>query len=136
MTPLGPSLRNLNRFVNRDGANINQISYLQSVGVLNDFQLSQVPHIVDYNDLNTSLTERGRAYLAMNCAHCHNPNAWEASTEREFDFRYETPLDQTGIQYEEDKIIDALLDQEMPFIGTTIVDREGVDLIVEFMESL
>lgn len=136
MIPLGTSSRNLNRIVNRNGLDVNQINYLESVGILNDFPISQVPQIVDYHDLSASLSERSRAYLDMNCAHCHSPNAWEAPTERRFDFRYETPFDQTGMRFEKDKIIEALLDQEMPFIGTTILDREGTDLVVEYMESL
>jgi len=136
MIPLGPTLRNLNRMVERNGISLNQIDYFQSIGILNDFQVSQVPHIVDYNNLSASLAERGRAYLAMNCAHCHNPNAWEESAERDFDFRYEIPLNQTGILQGEDKITEALLEEEMPFIGTTTLDQEGVDLVIEFIESL
>lgn len=136
MQPLGTTLRNLNRMVERSGASVNQINHLQFISVLNDFQHNQVPQIVNYNDLNAPLEERARAYFAMNCAHCHNPNAWEASAERDFDFRYETPLDQTGILFEKDRIVEALLEREMPFIGTTILDQEGVDLVIEYIESL
>ena len=49
MTPLGTKLRNLNRTVERNGVTINQIIHLQSVGVSNDFQVSEVSQIVDYN---------------------------------------------------------------------------------------
>lgn len=136
MTPIGPTLRNLNRMVERNGSNLNQLNHLQSVGVLDDFQLTQVSQIVDYNDSSVSLAERGRAYLAMNCAHCHQPDAWDKSAERDFDFRYETPLNETGVLQEKEDIMDVLLDREMPFIGTTILDEEGVDLVVEFIESL
>jgi uncharacterized repeat protein (TIGR03806 family) len=136
MTPLGTKLRNLNRTVVRNGTSLNQLNHLQSVGILNDFQVSQVPKIVDYSDENNDLSERGRAYFDLNCAHCHHPNAWEVPTKREFDFRYETPLNQTGILFEEDKITEALLDMKMPFIGTTILDQEGIDLILEYLESL
>lgn len=136
LTPLGPDLRNLNRTVDRNEASLNQISHFQSIGLLSHFPLDQVPQIVNYNSLDATLADRGRAYLAMNCAHCHNPSAWEAPTEREFDFRYETPLDQTGIKFEEDKIIKALSDREMPLIGTTILDQKGVNLVIEYLESL
>ena len=136
MIPLGTTLRNLNREVERKGASINQISHLQSAGVLGDFQVSEVSHIVDYNDLDQSLVDRARGYLAMNCAHCHNPYAWEAATEKEFDFRYETPLNQTGILYEEEKLVRALRDGEMPFIGTTLLDEDGVSLIFQFLDTL
>lgn len=136
MTPLGPTLRNLNRTVERNGVSLNQINHLQSLGVLNDFQVGQIAQMVDYNNRSASLTERGRAYLSMNCSHCHNPGAWDAPAEREFDFRYETPLNQTGILYEEDRIVETVLDRQMPLIGTTILDQEGINLIIEFLESL
>ncbi|MEM6347198.1 MAG: hypothetical protein AAF927_25135 [Bacteroidota bacterium] len=136
INPIGPSLRNLNRIVERAGASLNQLTHLQALGILNDFNLSQVSVIVDYNDPSASLAQRGRAYLDMNCAHCHNPAGWDYATERQFDFRYETPLAQSGILFEEEKITNALLDQEMPFIGTSLLDQEGVDLVIEYIESL
>ena len=136
MTPLGPTLLNLNRNVERNGSTLNQLTHLQNVEVINNFSVNQISQMVDYNDFNASLEERGRAYLAMNCAHCHNPNSWERSAEREFDFRYETPFNEAGILYEEDKIKRALQDREMPLIGTTVLDEEGINLIIEYIESL
>lgn len=136
MTPLGPTLINLNRNVDRNGSILNQLTHLQNVGMLNSFPASQISQMVNYNDLNSTLEERGRAYLAMNCAHCHNPNSWERSAEREFDFRYETPLNEAGILFEEEKIKRALHEREMPLIGTTMLDEEGVSLIVEYLDNL
>ena len=136
MSPLGPTLRNMNRMVERSGESLNQISHLQNVSILNDFQIDQLPSIADYNNTMLSLEERGRAYLAMNCAHCHNPDAWNETAELDFDFRYETPLNQTGILFEREDILEVLEDDEMPFIGTTIQDQEGIGLLIEFIESL
>ena len=136
ISPIGPSLRNLNRNVERNGGSVNQLSYLQAIGILNDFDIGQVPQIVDYQDSSISLSERGRAYLDMNCAHCHNPSGWDFATERQFDFRYETSLVRTGILFEEEKITNALLDREMPFIGTTLLDQEGVNLVMKYLKSL
>ncbi|MEL7534414.1 MAG: hypothetical protein AAFN10_24120 [Bacteroidota bacterium] len=136
ISPIGPTLRNLNRMVERNGTELNQLLHLQAVGALNDFDVNQVSKIVDYNDASAALSERGRAYLDINCAHCHNPSGWDYATERQFDFRYETPLEQSGILFEEEKISNALLDREMPFIGTTILDQEGVNLMIEYLESL
>ena len=136
MIPLGTKLRNLNRTVERNGVTLNQINHLQSVGILNDFQVNQVPSIIDYKGNSNSLSERGRAYLDLNCSHCHNPNAWETPAEQDLDFRYETPLNQTGILDEQNEIIELVSDGKMPFIGTTILDQEGVDLIIEYIESL
>ena len=92
--------------------------------------------MVDYNDLNASLSARGRAYLEMNCAHCHNPNAWDIPAEKDFDFSHEIPLEQTGIQNGKDKISRNVINQEMPFIGTTMMDEEGIDLLIEYLNSL
>ena len=134
--PLGPTLINLNRNVERMGNNLNQLTHLQNVGILNNFAVNQVRQMVNYEDFNASLEERGRAYLTMNCAHCHNPNSWERASEREFDFRYQTPIDEMGILHEQEKIKRALQDREMPLIGTTMLDEEGVRLIIEYLDSL
>ena len=136
MTPLGPTLRNLNRIVYRDSSNLNQIEHLQSVGILSEFDVSQIDNIVDYKNLEASLTERSRAYLDMNCAHCHNPKGWDESAQRQFDFRYETPLEQTGILRKKEKVVNTMTRGKMPFIGTTMLDEEGIELLKAFTESL
>lgn len=136
MTPLGPTLRNLNRNVERHEEILNQINHLQSLGLLNEFPVSKVSKIVDYKNSSASLAERGRAYLDMNCAHCHNPNGWEKSNQRRFDFRYETPLDKTGILSKKEKISRTLVNGRMPFIGTTMRDESGILLLKDYLNSL
>ena len=136
MIPLGTTLRNLNRNVTRNDLSLNQITHLQSVGVLNDFNLSVVPQVVDYNDASVSLANRARAYLDLNCSHCHHPNGWEESARKRLDLRYETPLSQSGILKDIHEIKESIVEREMPFIGTTLLDKEGVSLIVEYIESL
>ena len=136
LTPLGPTLRNLNRNVERNEEHINHIKYLHSIGLLNDVQVNEVSTIADYKNLEASLSERARAYLAMNCAHCHNPSGWEKSSQRQFDFRYETPLSHTGILYKKEKILRTMMNGRMPFIGTTTLDEEGIDLITDYLNSL
>lgn len=136
LSPIGPTLRNLNRMIERNGASFNQLTHLQATGVLNEFEVGEVSQIADYKNASIPLAKRARAYLDMNCAHCHNPSGWDKANERQFDFRYETLLDHTGILYEEEKIVRNLLNGDMPFIGTTLLDREGVQLIIEYLESL
>lgn len=136
MTSLGPTLTNLNKDVERNGASINQLSHLQNLGLLEVLDASQIPHMVNYKNSTAPLAERGRAYLAMNCAHCHNPHAWDTPAERDFDFRLSTSLNASGIPFEKDKIMDALIENRMPFIGTTLKDEEGVDLMIEYLNSL
>ena len=136
LSPIGPTLLNLNKTVNRNGTELNQLAHLQSLGLLEQFSVTDIPQMVDYNDLNASLSDRGRAYLAINCAHCHNPQAWNIPAEKNFDFRHEIPFELTGIQNGKDKISRNVLNQEMPFIGTTMMDEEGVALLIEYLNSL
>jgi uncharacterized repeat protein (TIGR03806 family) len=135
LSPLGPTLRNLNKEVVRNGELVNQLSVLQNAGVLLPADYSNVNLMVDYHDESESIEARARAYLALNCAHCHQPNGWQAATQREFDFRIETPLNMTGIAYSEDKILRALNNGEMPFLGTTLPDHEGIELVEAFLAS-
>ncbi len=136
MTPLGPTILNLNRTVERNGETVNQLSHLQEIGILTYFSAEQAPRMVDFNDLGSPIEERGRAYLAMNCAHCHNPTAWNVPADRDFDFRFATSLEGSGVEPGRFKIIENMANQKMPFIGTTLLDEEGLALILEYIQSL
>ncbi|MCG8328008.1 MAG: hypothetical protein MI974_10005 [Chitinophagales bacterium] len=136
VVPLGPTLRNMNFEVMRNGTAINQLAHLQSIGILNDFNISQINQIPDYNNESTNLAERGRAYLDMNCAHCHNPSAWSKPAGKGYDFRFETELDNTRILDRKNKIKEVVQNGEMPYLGTTVIDQEGVDLIIQYINSL
>ncbi len=136
LTPLGPDLRNLNRIVVRNNTSINQLNHLQAIGVLSDFPIGSLPSIANYKDLNVPISERGRAYLEMNCAHCHNPTGWEKSNQRRFDFRYEISLSQTGIPIKREKILRTMANGRMPFIGTSMIDEEGIQLIRDYLEGI
>lgn len=136
LTPLGPNLRNLNREVERNHTSTNQLIHLQEIGVMNTFPVGNISEIVDYMDSSLSLDLRARAYLAMNCAHCHNPSGWEKSGQRRFDFSYETPLSQSGIANKKEKILRNMENGRMPFIGTSMKHQEGIQLIKDFLNGL
>lgn len=133
---LGTTLENLNREVTRNGTSVNQLTYLQNVAILNQFDVNQVSAMVNYKDSSLPLEDRARAYLDINCSHCHNPSGWEAPAEQGFDFRYEIALNQTGILDEPFDLNEMITSGEMPFIGTTMLDDEGVALLVDFINSL
>lgn len=136
MSPLGPKLRNLNRQVERNGSSLNQIQHLQNLGLLSNFDLSEVNEIIDYNDPSQSLSSRGRSYLEMNCAHCHNPSGWDPAARQDLDFRYGTPFTQSGINAGKDRISELIRSGEMPFIGTTLRHEEGLSLMMNYLNSL
>ena len=76
LTPIGPTARQLNHeFSYTEGAE-NQLAYWQQKGILEGMpavveNIPQVPQkkVAHSGDLNS----RARAWLDVNCAHCHNP---------------------------------------------------------------
>jgi uncharacterized repeat protein (TIGR03806 family) len=72
--PIGPSARQLNSdFQYADGSK-NQLQYLKDKGLLQDLpeDKSKIPSIAVWNDPQSgSLDARARAWLDINCAHCH-----------------------------------------------------------------
>ncbi len=86
ITPIGPSARNLNRSANypvtpymSHGMRVEGRWQSQRVvwlerGLIDQFPES-APRAASAFDASTgSVAERARAYLDVNCAHCHNPN--------------------------------------------------------------
>ena len=136
VTPIGPTLKNLNLLVNRNGININQLSHLQSNGFLTDFSIENIGSITNYEESNNALDERFKSYLFINCAHCHNPEGWEESSRKPYDFRYETPLINMGIIGKENKLHRVVNNGRMPYLGTTIKHNEGIEIINEYLKYL
>ena len=135
IVPIGPKLMNMNYTVNRNGTSINQLQHLQSIGILNTFDHSQLASLPDDFNLNFSLTERGRAYLDINCAHCHSPSGFPKAAKKSLDFRYSTPLTQTGIIKKRNKISKEMGNREMPYLGTTVLDKEGYMLVKQYLKN-
>lgn len=71
--PIGPSVRQLNGSYAYATGTENQLSYWHKHGMLAQLPpLNTIPATPVWNDPSTgSLDARGRAYLAINCAHCH-----------------------------------------------------------------
>ncbi|CAL1519444.1 SO2930 family diheme c-type cytochrome [Chitinophaga sp. MM2321] len=71
LTPIGPKARNLN-FV-RAGQSENQLMQWATSGILHGLPvIEKVPRLPDWRDsTHYNVAERARAYLDVNCAHCH-----------------------------------------------------------------
>ena len=134
--PIGPTLKNLNLLVKRNGLNINQLSHLQSTGFLTDFSVENIGSITNYEDPNNTLDERFKSYLFINCSHCHNPKGWEESSKKPYDFRYETSINNMGIIGREDKLYRVVNNGRMPYLGTTIKHFEVIEIINEYINFL
>ncbi len=75
MTPIGPKARNINRdFPYQEGSE-NQIAHWSRLGALvGATDPGAAPRLANWADPKTgTLDARARAWLEINCAHCHNP---------------------------------------------------------------
>ncbi|EDP72229.1 hypothetical protein FBALC1_14047 [Flavobacteriales bacterium ALC-1] len=134
--PIGPKLRTMNFEV--DG--INQLEKFitnnQLIGITSSTSVRSLPN---WEDDSVSLEDRARAYMDINCAHCHIPGG-QCEDESTLNLAYETPLSESNIversfsiDYRVSINIEGL---GMPFIGTTILHTDGVALIQEYLNSL
>jgi len=137
MLPIGPKVKNLNRVVFRDTDTIQQLAYLKDKGIIDILLARQLTSLPSYDDLSQSSEHRARAYLEVNCAHCHNPMGTAYMTM--LDLRFESPINETGIWLKQAKIIgrmSVLGEMHMPQKGTTILHEEGIMLIKDYLQSL
>ncbi len=94
LEPIGPKAWQLNRDYNYGETTANQLDYWEEVGVLNGLTDDRPMAASWSNPDAASLDQRARAYLDINCAHCHNASGaadtsgldlhFNASTGREF----------------------------------------------------
>jgi len=76
MRPVGPKARHLNRDFDYDGQAVNILTKLAEVGYLTGAPAdpAAAPRAPVFDDpLTGTAEERARAWLDINCAHCHNP---------------------------------------------------------------
>jgi uncharacterized repeat protein (TIGR03806 family) len=75
MTPIGPKARHLNRdLAYREGTE-NQLAHWSRIGALAGAPVpDRAPRLAAWDDpKGGTLDDRARAWLEINCAHCHNP---------------------------------------------------------------
>ena len=134
--PIGPKLRSMNFDIN--GVNQLQqfINNQQLTGISSSSSVRSLPN---WEDTSVPLENRARAYLDINCAHCHIPGG-TCADQSTLNFAFETPLEDTNI-LEQTALIDYRVSFyiegiSMPFIGTTMMHTEGVQLIQDYLNTL
>jgi uncharacterized repeat protein (TIGR03806 family) len=161
LLPIGPKARNLNReYAYADGPE-NQLEHWARVGYLQGLPAAAArPKAATWNDPDSgSVTERTRAYLDNNCAHCHQPGGQAGYTG--VDFRLtQTDLAHMGwckspnsagavgaLRFDivpghpDASILIYRLEStapkvSMPALGRDVVHIEGVKLLRQWIESL
>lgn len=161
LMPIGPKARNLNRDFNYPEGTANQLYYWAKAGYLTDApSVEQSPKVPVWNDPKTGdLASRARAYLDNNCAHCHNPEgvagytgSWlgyhETDQRKLGFFKLPNSAGYTGgrpfdivpgrphqsiLLY---RMESTRPKEMMPEIGRTMVHKEGIALIQEWLASM
>lgn len=74
-TPIGPKARNLNRDFNYADGTQNQLLKMKDLGWLEGMpDINSIGKFADWKDTSQDLDARARAYLDVNCVHCHSAN--------------------------------------------------------------
>lgn len=73
LMPIGLKTRHLNRDFPGEGGNINQLARLTRIGYLTGAPAAATaPRDARFDDMTASIDAKARAYLDINCAHCHS----------------------------------------------------------------
>ena len=134
IVPIGPKVRNMNFEVPAKGKTENQLEAFQKIGILDHFDTHKSASLPQAFNADYSVEDQGRAYLEINCAHCHNPNGRAKGTK--LYLSYSLPLYQTNILRDQKRILKKTGNRSMPKIGTTIIHTEGVELIRAYIASI
>ena len=140
---LGLETAQLNRAFDYNGVVKNQLEAWMDAGMLTgspESHATRLPWNPSATDTTESLDSRFRAYLHVNCAHCHYENPSTCG-----DMRYATPLEDSGIcdQVDTNILTDSMLYQRMvlrfpgpmPQLGTSYADPLAIELVNEWLES-
>jgi uncharacterized repeat protein (TIGR03806 family) len=81
VAPIGPKARNLNGPMDYGSGAQNQLSHWQEVGILADAPaLNQIDRTAQWDNPQEPLAQRARAYLDVNCGHCHNREGFASNS--------------------------------------------------------
>lgn len=162
MSPIGPSARQLNGVHDYETGNENQLSKWAHEGMLKNLpdDMKSIPQFVNYADASKSLDARARAYLDINCAHCHNKAGqaqtsglfldWKTTDATAYGF-YKTPIaagrGSGDLKFDIDpgKPHESILWYRMnstdpgimmPEVSRKLIHAEGVALISEWIKGM
>lgn len=158
--PIGPKIRNINKDFDYADGTMNQLQKWKDMGYLRDFPTTapRVPAIS--NPADGTLNERARAYIDINCAHCHNPRSPANTTGLFLDYDETDPTrlgickepvaagqGSGGFQYgivpgdADNSIMTHRMNSiapnvAMPELLRSVVDVEGVQLIRDWINAM
>ena len=157
---LGTKTRQLNHpFTYPSGVADNELRVWNHLGLFSpsfkEEDLVSFPKLAAGADASRSIEDRARSYLDANCSHCHQPGGTVAN----FDARFDTPLDHQEL-VNGPVLIDQGIDKprivaphdiwrsiaymrvnttgdiRMPPLARNTIDRQGVDLLQQWILSM
>ncbi len=159
IVPIGPKPRNLNRDYNYLEGSMNQLEKWIEVKFI-DLYPSNIKTVVDFMDSSKPINNRARAYLDINCGHCHAPEGSASNSglylgllenrEKQLGV-YKGPVatgrgsggldysivpghpDESILLY---RMISDAPDIMMPESGRSVMHKEAVDLIYQWIEEM
>lgn len=157
--PIGLKARHLNKIIEHQGLFVNQLDLWQLQGKLIDLpnERSTIDTAPNWRDDSARLQERAKAYLDINCAHCHNDNGSAALSGLRLEYWRKSISHAHGVcnsshgwrgggfdiwpgRGEISSIpirmrhVDAK--DRMPPIGRSLVDEEAAQLVSDWIDTL
>ena len=157
--PIGPSARQLNGVLL--GQNKIQLVKWEEAGILKDLPaIDKIPKLAAYDNAQESIAQRARAWLEINCAHCHRNDgsaktsglhllasikestelgigkapiaAGKGSGGRLYSIVPGKP-DESILQYRIESVHPGIM---MPEVGRKLVHQEGVELVRQWIREM
>lgn len=158
--PIGPSARQLNGDYEFKSGTENQLAHWQNLELIDLPASNQIPKLVSYDQQSESIDLRARAWLEINCAHCHradgpakNSGLHLMASEKDlaklgvgkapvaagkgsggllYDIVPGKP-DESILQFRIESIHPGIM---MPELGRSITHAEGVELVRKWIEEM
>lgn len=157
--PIGIKPQNINKSIQFNDGYTNQLNKWVSVGYLDGPIPNNILTVVNYLDQTKPIAERFRSYLDINCAHCHQENSHCDYRPMRLAYSETVNLENMGVCVPPDEFINASLvniitpnninksmmhfrlastdeSNMMPLVGRTIVHEEGLQLIIDYIQSI
>ncbi|OUS32347.1 hypothetical protein A9Q99_00700 [Gammaproteobacteria bacterium 45_16_T64] len=160
--PIGPKAKLLNKAISYGDVIENQLTHWTNAGILAGAPASpsEAPYMVDWKDESASLDDRARAYLDVQCSHCHIEGGRADATGLHLNQEEDVPMafgvckspvaagsgsggllvDISPGSPEESILVYRLESNEaavrMPELGRSIVHGEGVNLIRDWVSAM
>lgn len=158
-TPIGPKPQNLNNSITYEDGLKNQLQKWAEVGYLNSDYPTSIETVVDWTDETQTLENRWRAYVDMNCSHCHREGSHCDYRPLRLAWSETTNPDNLGICVTPEEYVAPQLTHiiarsnvnrsmmyyrlnttqeqyRMPLFGRTVIHEEAVALLEAYINSL